>query len=230
MRVTLCFGGSILAPEKPDPSCIREIAQTLRTLRSQRHDVLVVTGGGKPAREYIEAARKLRAPSVSLDTVGIDVTRLNARLLISALGGLAEVNPITTVEVAIRTMLKNKVPVMGGTTPGQTTDTVAVMLANGSKSELLIFFTDVDGIYTADPKLDPNAKKIDVMTPRELVSLVGGKRPEPGMKLIIDPVAAKLIERSNIKTLVLGKHEIKRLPEILRGAKHSGTTIVQVSE
>jgi len=44
--------------------------------------------------------------------------------------------------------------------------------------------------------------------------------------MVIDPVGAKLIQRTGIRTLVLGKHEIKRLPEILRGAKHSGTTIV----
>jgi uridylate kinase len=50
------------------------------------------------------------------------------------------------------------------------------------------------------------------------------------MKTIIDPVAAKLIERSKFKTLVMGVHEIKRLPKILEGADHSGTTIVPISE
>lgn len=226
VRVTFCFGGSILAPEEPDVGCIREVAQTLRALKSQRHEILVVTGGGGPSRKYIAVARKLKASSTLCDIIGIDVTRLNARLLIAALGNLAEQKPLTTFEEAIRVMLRDKVPVMGGIMPGQTTDAVAAMLANSSKSKLLIFFTDVGGVYTADPKLDPKAKKFKVMTGEELMKLVAVKKLKPGANVIVDPVSAKLIQRTGIQTLVLGKHEIKRLPEILRGAEHSGTTIV----
>lgn len=226
----MCFGGSIIAPDKPDINCIREVAKVVQTLKKQRHDPLIVVGGGGPAREYIKAAEKLRISTAGLDKIGIDVTRLHARMLISALGDIAEPDPVIAIEAAVRAALKNKVPVMGGTTPGQTTDTVAAMLAMASNSELLIFFSDVDGVYTADPKTNPKAKKIDTIDPRELMILVGGKRPEPGMKVIIDPIAAKLIERSKIKTLVLGVRELKRLPQIIKGAKHSGTTIVRVSE
>ncbi len=226
MRVTFCFGGSILAPDKPDVGCIREVAQTLRTLKSQMHEILVVTGGGGPSRKYIEVARKFKASSTFCDIIGINFTRLNARLLIAALGDLAEQEPITTFEAAIRVMLRDKVPVMGGTMSGQTTDAVAAMLASSSKSKLLIFLTDVDGVYTADPKIDPKAKKFKVMTGDELMKLVSVKKMKPGINMIIDPVSAKLIQRTGIRTLVLGKHEIKRLPEILRGAEHSGTTIV----
>lgn len=226
MRVTLCFGGSILAPEELDVDCIRAIAQMLRALKSQKHEVLVVTGGGRPSRKYIEAARKLKASSTYCDIMGIDVTRLNARLLIAALGDLAEREPLATFEAAIRVTLKGKVPVMGGVMPGQTTDAVAAMLASSSKSELLVFFTDVGGVYMADPKLNPRAKKLEVMTVRELMRLVAVKKMKPGISMVIDPVGAKLIQRTGIRTLVLGRREIKRLPEILRGAKHSGTTIV----
>jgi uridylate kinase len=230
MRVTLCLGGSIIAPEKPDADLIKEIAKTAYQLRLKKHDVLIVTGGGGPARMYIDAARKLGAKHADLDKIGIDVTRLHARMIISALGGIAEPEPVTTVEAAIRAMLRNKVPVMGGTTPGQTTDAVAAMLAKASGSEMLIFFSDVDGIYSADPKREPKAKKIERMTTKELERRFAAARAEPGMRTIIDPVAAKLIGRSKFTTLVLGAHEIKRLPKVLEGAAHSGTTIVPVSE
>jgi uridylate kinase len=99
------------------------------------------------------------------------------------------------------------------------------MLASSSKSELLVFFTDVDGVYTSDPKLDRKAKKFETMTSHELVNLVAGQRVEPGMNIIIDPIGVRLIERARIRTLVLGRHEISRLADILKGAKHSGTTI-----
>ena len=68
------------------------------------------------------------------------------------------------------------------------------------------------------------------MTPNDLAKIVGAEEVKPGMKTIWDPVATKLLQRSNIETLVLGKQEIKRLPEILNGAKHTGTTITRVSE
>lgn len=204
---------------------IREVAKTLRTLKSKRHEVLVVVGGGRPSRKYIEVARKLGALSIYCDTIGVEITRLNARLLIAALGELAEPEPVTTFEKAVKTMLLGKVPVMGGTEPGQTTGAVAAMLASKSKSDLLLFFTDVGAIYTADPKLNPRAKKIEAMTTHQLMNLFGKQRIEPGMKAIIDPVGVRIIERAGIRTLVLGKREVGRLQEILKGAKHSGTTI-----
>jgi uridylate kinase len=230
MRVTICFGGSIIAPEKPSTELFQEIAKTVHALKSKKCEVLIVTGGGGPARMFMEAAKKFGASPVELDKIGIDVTRLHARMLISALGEIAEPKPMTTFEAAVSAALKNKVPVMGGTTPGHTTDAVAAMLAKVSRSDMLIFFSDVDGVYTADPNRDPKAKKIEAMTTRELGKRFATVKVEPGMKTIIDPVAAKLIERSKFKTLFMGVHEIKRLPKILEGASHSGTTIMPVSE
>lgn len=226
MRVTLCFGGSIVVPTAPDVDCVTEIAKALRELRTRGHEVLVVVGGGATSRTYIEAAKKFKAPDVFCDTIGIEVTRLNARLIIAALGELAEQNPATTFDAAIRAMLRGKIPVMGGTVPGHTTDAVAAMLANSSKSELLVFFSDVDGVYTADPKLDPNAKKIETMSARDLVRMTASIKMRPGIKVIVDPVGAKIIEQARIKTLVLGRGEIKRLPQIIEGDSHSGTTIL----
>lgn len=225
MKVTVCLGGSIIAPDKPDIECIRESAEALRELRAHKHDSLVVVGGGRTSRVYIDVARKLKASDPYCDVIGIDTTRLNARLLIAALGELTEPNPAATFEAANRLALRGKIPVMGGTTSGQTTKTVAAMLASSSRSELLVFFTDVGGVYTADPKKDPSARKFETMTVQQLVGLVSGVRMEPGIKVVVDPVAAKIIERSRILTLVLGRKEIKRLPEIVAGGSHSGTTI-----
>ena len=226
MRVTVCFGGSIIVPDKPDIECIRESAEALRELRAHKHDSLVVVGGGRTSRIYIDVARKLKASDPHCDVIGIATTRINARLLIAALGELTEPNPASTFEAAIRLALRGKIPVMGGMTPGQTTKAVAAMLASSSRSELLVYFTDVDGVYTADPKKDPSAKKLETMTALQLVGLVSGVRIEPGIKVIIDPIAAKIIERSRIRTLVMGRKEIKRLPEIVAGGSHSGTTIL----
>ena len=215
-----------MVPGQPDVDTIRTSANVLRDLKRKGHELLVVVGGGKVARMYIDVACEFKATNAYCDTIGVDVTRLNARLLITALGEVAEQNPITTFEAAARAMLRGKIPVMGGTVPGHTTDAVAAELADSSKSDLLIFFTNIDGVYTADPKVNPRARKIDTMDSRQLLELFGSVRMEPGVLVVIDPVGAKIIDRSNIKTLVLGKHEIPRLQKILEGAEHSGTTIM----
>ncbi len=159
MRVTICFGGSILNPKEIDLKVLEEIAEAIKKIREKNHEILVVTGGGNTSRTYIDAAEELGASHKTLDKIGIDATRLNARLLISALGDLAESKPPQHFEKAVRITLQNKVPVMGGTHPGHTTDAVAAELADSSNSDMLIFFTDVDGVYTSDPTKMMTLKK-----------------------------------------------------------------------
>lgn len=223
MRVTLCLGGSILVPSGPDVDMYVKTISVVKRL-SEKHEVLIVTGGGRVAREYIEAAKKMGLGEVECHQIGIAVTRLNAMLLSLALGG-RERMPAESLERALIASAGGDIPVMGGTTPGQTTDAVAAMLAHLSRSDLLIFFSDVDGVYTEDPKVNPSAKKLDKITASKLVELAGTS-VSPGMRTIIDPVAARLVLRHRIKTLFLGKHELERLPEILEGAPHTGTEVV----
>ncbi len=226
MRITIGLGGSVFAAGDLDVEFLQEAASVFRELRAQGHEILVVVGGGKTSRKYIEAAHELGASDKDCDDIGISVTRLNARLLIKALGDLAEPSPVETFERAIRVMLKKKIPVMGGTFPGQTTDAVAAGLANSSMSELLIFFVDVGGIYTSDPKRHPEAEKLETIEASELVRLAQDVKMKPGVTEIVDPLAAKLIQRSRLRTLVLGRGELGRLSTIIRGGEHSGTTVL----
>jgi uridylate kinase len=215
----------MLVPKEPDASLIKETARVVGLLKKQGHSVFIVVGGGHQARLYIQQAKELGLSSAGMDRIGIAVTRLNASMLIAALGKIAEPEPPRTVEAAVEASFRDKVPVMGGTEPGQTTDAVAAMLASTSRSDLLIFFSDVDGVYTDDPKVNKDAKKIQEMTTKDLLKMFGSRKLEPGTKVLIDPMAARLIDRFGIKTLAMGKSEIGRLPDILAGAEHSGTTI-----
>lgn len=226
MRITIGLGGSVFAAEDLDVDFLQKAADIFRELRSQGHEILVIVGGGKTSRKYIEAARELGASDKDCDDMGISITRLNARLLIGALGDLAESRPVESFERAIRAMLKGRIPVMGGTFPGQTTDAVAAGLANSSRSELLIFFVDVGSIYTSDPKRYPEARKLETMRASELVKLVSEVKMKPGVKVIVDPLAAKLIQRARLRALVLGREELGRLPTIIKGGGHSGTTVL----
>jgi len=215
MLIVLSLGGSILA-KNLDSARFLKYAEVLRDI-SKKHTLLVVTGGGEAARNYIEAARAMGADEVTCDYIGIEITRLNARLLIAALGpdGYPEV-PSNYLE-ASKAMNSGKVVVMGGVTPGQTTDAVAAILAEYLRADLLTIATSIDGVYSSDPNCDPSAVKYDTISPEKLINIVMAIEMKAGSKSPVDPVAAKIIERCKLDALVMDARDPSLLGEILGG-------------
>ncbi|KXS44542.1 UMP kinase [Methanolobus zinderi] len=201
MLIILSVGGSILAKELK-PESFLAYADALREI-SKEHDIIVVTGGGVAARDYINVARSTGSNEVECDYIGIDITRLNAKLLISALGDDAYPRPPLDYVEARDAFTSGKIIVMGGVIPGQTTDAVAAILAEYMSADMLVIATAVDGVYTADPREHPDAKKYDTMTCKELVNTVIATEMKAGSKSPVDPLAAKIIERCNLETIVM---------------------------
>lgn len=225
MRVVISIGGSVLAPDL-DPDRVEAHADALRALADEGCELGTVVGGGDVARDYIGAARALNANEFQLDEIGIDVTRINARLLIAALGHGVDPTPARDYEEAAAALRRGDVTVMGGVTPGQTTDAVAAALAESVSADLLVYATGADGVYDADPAVDAEATKFGELTPTELVDLIVPMSRDAGASAPVDLLAAKLIQRSGIRTIVLDGND----PDVLRDAvlhgEHSGTDIV----
>lgn len=215
MRIVIKVGGSAIA-QGIDAHRYKEYADVIRKL-ARDHTVLIVIGGGTPARDYINASKALGANNSILDYVGIGVSRLNARLLISALGDLAYPQPPYDYEEAGLAMYTGKVVVMGGVVPGQTTDAVAAILAEYVHADLLLRTTSVDGVYTADPKINPNARKIDRMTPDELVQMVTKIEMTAGANNIFDPLGAHIVKRSKIPMIVVSGADPANLLKAVEG-------------
>ncbi len=154
--------------------------------------------------------------------IGITVTRLNARLLIAALGSAAYPVPPETQEDASVAALSSRIVVMGGTTPGHTTDAVAAILAEYVHADILIDATSTDGIYTKDPKKHPDAVKLDELSPARLIEIIAAERMEAGANLPLDILAAKIIERSGILTVVLDGRDPGQVIDAVNG-KRVGT-------
>ena len=145
--VVLKLGGSfLLANGNANLESIKEMASTCRSILSKEAKLIVVVGGGVPARNYISAASALGASNGVKDHFGILVSRLNARLFIEALGDdLTLSEPAETLQ-EVRTFLQQKpVVVLGGLQPGQSTTAVAALCAEYVKADQVIFSTDVDG-------------------------------------------------------------------------------------
>lgn len=217
MKVVLSLGGSILG----DEGKIKDYAAVIEDL-SKEHKFFVVTGGGKLARELIAKARALGANETLCDMIGIEVTRINAMLLASAIKTAPKIIPKDFGEVESLSRNYNVV-VMGGTFPGHTTDATAALLAEYMSADLFLNATSVDGVYSADPKVSKDAVKIEKMTPSKLVEVVVKAEMVAGANVVMDLLAAKIIERSKIKTIVF-KGDPENIVRIMRGEK-IGTVI-----
>jgi len=222
MILVVSIGGSVLTSNL-DPERIRKYARSIQAL-AEEHTTYIVVGGGRIARDYITAGRDLGANEVECDIIGIDMTRINAKLLIVALGNSAYPVPLTSYQDARNAALSGRVVVMGGLIPGQTTDAVSAVLAEYVGADLLINATSVDGVYTADPNLDSNAEKISSMTPSQLVDIVMKTDMSAGSNSPLDPLAAKIIQRCGIKTFVIDGREPGNINEAAAG-RHNGTLI-----
>lgn len=222
MILVVSIGGSVLTSNL-DPERIRKYASSIQAL-AEEHTTYIVVGGGRIARDYITAARDLGANEVECDIIGIDMTRINAKLLIAALDSSAYPVPLTSYQDARNAALTGRVVVMGGLIPGQTTDAVSAVLAEYVGADLLINATSVDGVYTADPNLDSKAEKISSMTPSQLVDIVIKINMSAGSNSPLDPLAAKIIQRCGIKTFVIDGREPGNINEAAAG-RHNGTLI-----
>jgi uridylate kinase len=216
-RIVISLGGSVLVPSL-EKNHFGEYATILRKL-GKEHRVYVVVGGGGEARRYIGVARTLGIDEATGDELGIQVTRMNALLLAGALGDAAYPNIAEGYRDAARFGESGKIVVMGGVIPGQTTDAVAALLAEKVRADLVINWTSVDGIYSADPKKHRDAVRHSTLSPRELQAIIRGDRLEAGSNTVFDTLAAKIIGRSRIPLVVLDGRKPVDPRRAIRGRK-----------
>lgn len=224
MRIVVSIGGSVLAPDL-EPGRVKEYAAVIDGLVGDDHEIAAVVGGGDVARQYIATARELGATEYDLDALGIDVTRLNARLLITALDSSATPEPAESHEDARASLRRGEVAVMGGTVPGHTTDAVSAMLAEMVEADLLVYATSVPGVFSADPNEDDSAEQFDRLSASELVDVISSIETAAGSNAPVDLLAAKIIERSGLRAVVLDGAEPGRIADAVAG-EFDGTEVV----
>lgn len=222
MKVVVKLGGSILQNEKGeiDLDLIRRYAEIIKQARKEGIMVVaVVVGGGTISRRFISYARSLNASEGLCDVVGIQATRLNGYLFIAAMGDDAyPVIPQTLDEVA-QAHATGKIVIVGGLQPGQSTSAVAALVAERLKADLLLNATDVDGVFTSDPKRDPNAKIIPELSVRSFRDVILSKSHVAGGYELFDMVALKVVERAKIKLVILNGKQPENILHVFKGKK-----------
>ncbi|MEM1530753.1 MAG: UMP kinase [Candidatus Bathyarchaeia archaeon] len=217
MRIVVRIGGSVIA-SPPNPGLIRKYAELISDLRSRGHEVAVVVGGGRLAREFIGWAHELGLSEQEQDELAISVSRLFAQMLAMRIGGYGWRTVPVTIEEAARMLNERGVVIMGGIKPGMTTDTVAALIASEVKAEIIVKATDQDGVYTKDPRKYPDAKKIDELSFEELDEMLAENRHRAGIHQIIDPEAARILREKRIKTVVVNGFKPENILLAINGA------------
>jgi len=215
--VVISLGGSILIPELAK-NRIKAYIAVLKKIAS-KHRLFVVVGGGGAARDYIEVARDLGIDEGTADEIGILVTRLNATLLIAALGEAAYPKVAESHSEAKKFAEAKKIVVMGGITPGQTTDAVAAVLAERVQADIFVNVTSVNGIYDRDPNTYTDARHFPALTPAQLIEIVGKGGLGAGSHNVLDIIAARVVERSHIPLVVVDGRRPANLTDVLLAGK-----------
>ena len=224
MKIVLKLGG-FLFPKELNFDLMQAYVELLKKLYSEGHQLIVVTGGGKGAREYITAAREMGASETICDEIGIEYTRLNSKLLMSAIPKEALPDVPHNLRQIKNSLRFNEIIIMGGLQPGQSTNAVAALAAELICADMFINATDVDGIYEDDPKTNTDAKMYDEIKITDLFDMITKKRSIAGSYKLFDLVAVNLIARSKITTWFVNGKDPKNIENIIHG-KHIGTRII----
>ncbi len=222
--IVISLGGSVINPGTIDGQFIREFAELLKEqVEKSERSFIVICGGGKVAREYIQETPK-ELPNGQRDLVGIKTTWLNAQVVIAQLGDYAPKLPSQDFYEFIENLKNYSIIVGGGFIPSLTTDEDAAVCADYVKSPYMINITNVDGIYEEDPRKKPEAKRYEKLTYQEYMKMIVEEETGPGNSFPFTLIATKLAERAKSRVLIVN-NDIEKIKKVLEG-ENVGTEII----
>ncbi len=228
MKFVLKIGGSLLFDSEQELNLdqFNRIAQVIQQLKREKHELVLVVGGGVLAKKLVGKGKVLGANREALDQLGIAATWVCAQLMITALEDIAYPTPIMTEEQLTNLKETDKLLVLGGLHPGQSTNAVAARVAEIIKAKALVNVTDVDGVYDSDPKQSQEAKFLSEITLNELREILSSLANEPGAYPLFDKRALGIIERADVEIwFVNGKDPQSILHAINEGKIGTRVTI-----
>lgn len=232
MKIVISIGGSLLTKELT-PRNFKKYIDVVAKLWREGHKILVVCGGGKVCREYQRIGKSLGADADLLDWIGIISTHLNTSAFVAGLVGTSEVNKkvhwvkLKPEREAIKEAKKHfgkKIVVAAGYEAGHSTDYDSAIFAEAVGADLLINASNIDGVYTSDPKRDPKARKLKQLTYDEFIKIIKKNVQAPGEYRLFDLPAAKIVKRTKIKTIIIDGRYPKEILRAVKG-RHKGSVV-----
>jgi uridylate kinase len=210
-----------------DPEITTQIAHRMRTVRELGARVAIVVGGGNIFRGVSGATRGI--DRTSGDYMGMLATIINALALQNAMERIGLETRVQTaiamqkvaepfiLRRALRHLDKGRVLIFGGGTgnPYFSTDSAAALRASEIGADALLKATKVDGVYTEDPHINPNAKRYTSLTYSEAISRSLG---------VMDGAAFSLCMENKIPIIVFNFFEKDSIEAVVRG-ENIGTLV-----
>ena len=170
MTKVLSVGGSIVVPNQPDTEFLTKFISMVKDWLSEdaSRKLILVVGGGAPARvyqnAYAEIASKVGNSSATdaADWIGIMATRLNAQLVKASFGELCQNDVVYDPTAPID--FKGRILLAAGWHPGFSTDNDAVLLAEKFEADTVVNLSNIEKVYTDDPRKNPDAKPLDTIS------------------------------------------------------------------
>ncbi len=229
-RVLLKLSGEALAGKEKnfDPEVLHNLAMEIKEAQALGVEIAIVVGGGNFIRG--KTVTEIGIDRVQGDYMGMLATIINALAIQAALEAVGVDTRVQTsidmpkvaepfiVRRADRHLEKGRVVIFGGGTgsPYFSTDTTAALRASEIKAEVILMAKNgVDGVYSADPKVDPNAKKYEHLSFMDMLN--------EGLQ-VIDSTAASMCMDNNVELLVFNMNESGNILRAIKGEK-IGTVI-----
>ncbi len=226
-KVVISIGGSLIVPNGGiNTQFLSKLNEFIRKQLASHPDrqFFLIIGGGSTARHYRDAGKEVigKLTDEDLDWLGIHSTRLNAHLVRTIFHDIAHPHIIEHYEIIRK--VTEPVVVASGWKPGWSTDFCAVMICEDYEVRTVLNLSNIEKVYTADPKKDPEAKPIDTMTWDEFRQLVGDEWV-PGMNAPFDPIASRKAQDLGVKVVVMNGDNFENVEDYLEGRSFTGTVI-----
>lgn len=223
MKLVISLGGSLIVPNKIDTRFLSDFRSLILFHVKKGKKFFIIAGGGRTARTYQSAAASLGITAqTDLDWIGIHATRLNAVLLSFIFKD--HVHPKILTNPTKKPKISQPIAIGCGWRPGCSTDKDAVLLAKTQGIKTILNLTNIDYVYTKDPKKHPDAKPIKEIQWKDYLSLTGEKW-NPGANYPFDPIASKLAWKHKLKVIIMNGKDLKNLHNFLLNKPFKGTVI-----
>jgi uridylate kinase len=223
--IVMSVGGSLIVPGGIDTTFLSNLKQFIDSETTNGRRFIIIAGGGRTARNYQDAASTVTDLNAEdLDWMGIHATRLNGHLLRTIFRDLAHRVVITNPDEILDIPKHEKVVIAAGYRPGSSTDLRAVQIAEKIGASKVINLSNIDYVYTADPRTSPEATKIETISWADFRAMIPADW-DPGLSSPFDPVAAKIAERDGIEVAIINGSNLGEVMKYLHGEEFVGTRI-----
>ncbi len=220
----ISIGGSIIIPPTGfDVEFLKKLRDLIIARVKKGEKFILVIGGGATCRNYQSAASQVvQMSGVDLDWLGIKSTVFNAEFVRFLFKDYAYGQIISDPTKKIKT--SKPIIIAAGWKPGCSTDNDAVLLAKTYGAKEVINASNINYVYTADPKKDPSAKPLSEITWKEMRNIIGDKW-SPGANFPFDPVAAKTAQKLGLIVKFVKGTDLVEFEQVLNNEQFHGSII-----